>query len=211
MRGRLPKGLTLIELLIVVAILAILLILSMISWRVQIAKARDTQRKDEVQRLKTAFEEYFSDQECYPPAAILDNCLGPELKPYLDKIPCDPSTDTPYLYMVDADNPACPKNFRILANLDNDTDPVIANLNCEGAEACGWGANYNYGVSSGNVAVSSQTIPPPSASPAANPTYYCQSQLNCSEIPAGITCSPSYSDPFCGNSNNCANTVSNCN
>ena len=106
------RGFTLIELVVVVAILALLLIITMMSWKNQLNKARDAQRKDDLQRISIAFEEYFSDFGCYPPENILDNCGGGELKPYLDKIPCDPVTDKPYEYVPDGDNPACPRNFR---------------------------------------------------------------------------------------------------
>ena len=163
------KGLTLIELVIVIAILAILLIITMMSWRNQIDKARDAQRKDDLQRISIAFEEYFSDFGCYPPATILNNCGGGELMPYLDKIPCDPVTKEPYDYVPDSDHPACFRNFRILAHLDNESDPVIGSLNCQ--PDCGYGPTLNYGVASTNITVANPTKPwpSPSASPLASP------------------------------------------
>src|SRR3990167_8966396 len=111
------RGFTLIELLIVIAILAILIIIAMMSWRLQVDKARDAQKKDDLHRISIAFEEYFSDNECYPPADILQNCQGDEFDPYLDKIPCDPTTGLPYCYITDLDNPSCFRSFKILTPL----------------------------------------------------------------------------------------------
>src|SRR3972149_11995402 len=92
-------GFTLIELLIVIAILAILIIISMMSWRLQIEKANDAKKKEGLYRTSQAFEEYFSDNECYPAPDTLQNCGGSELSPYLDKVPCDPVTKLPYLFI----------------------------------------------------------------------------------------------------------------
>lgn len=214
------QGLTLIEVIIVITILSLLFIISMMSWRNQINKARDAQRKEDLQRIAIAFEEYFSDNGCYPPAEILDNCGGPELNPYLDKIPCDPTTKQPYEYVIDPPS-ACPKNFRVLASLNNTADPAIAAAGCSAETGCGWsGSTMNYGVSSTNVKPGTgiTASPSPSASPAgsqpsASPIwYYCQNFSNCTQMPPGRTCNPSFNDPNCGNPNNpCNNIVSSCN
>lgn len=158
---------TLIELLVVIAILATLLIISFGSWRNQIDKARDADRKADLQRLSVAFEDYFNDHECYPPAAWFDapdDCGSDNLQPYLDKIPCDPVTKQPY-YLEHSD---C-RGYRLLVTLDYNQDPVIASLNCQGALACGYGANYNYGIASGNLTVANPDNPAASASPTTSP------------------------------------------
>ena len=69
------SGLTMIELLVVLAILVILIILAFMAWRGQINKANDAKRKADLERLKVTFEDYYNDKECYPDAAILDNCF----------------------------------------------------------------------------------------------------------------------------------------
>src|SRR4030042_4926445 len=119
------KGFTLIEMVIAAAILVILLIISMMSWRNHINKANDARRKEDLERVRISFEEYFSDKECYPVADVLQTCGGDSLNPYLDKIPCDPNYHTPYCYITDADNPACFTSFRLLAPLKNLTDIII--------------------------------------------------------------------------------------
>ena len=75
------SGLTLIELLVVIAILAVLILIGLISWRSQFDKAKDAARKDDLQRLSIALEEYFNDNDCYPPTGTLDTCGGDELSP----------------------------------------------------------------------------------------------------------------------------------
>ena len=170
------SGLTLIELLIVIAILAILLLIGLMSWRSQFNKAKDANRKDDLQRLSIAFEDYFTDNDCYPSADILDNCGGDELAPYLDSIPCDSLTNTKYCYIPDDTPPGtCPRYYRLLSSLDYTDDPIIAKLQCHGPDYCGYetecGADivqsgYNYGVSSLNVPVlNPDTSPPPDSSP----------------------------------------------
>ncbi|AKM78962.1 MAG: Type II secretion system protein G [Candidatus Beckwithbacteria bacterium GW2011_GWB1_47_15] len=195
-------GLTLIELLIVIAILAILILLGWFSFRRQIDKANDAKRKDQLSKLAVAFEDYYSDFDCYPDETILDNCGGGELDPYLDSIPCDPTTGQAYCYVPDGT--ACSNNFRILVPLDNDSDPDIAKLGCDGDQNCGWddacgSLGYNYGVASTNVAVLNPALPSPSPSPSAGP-----SEPPASLPPPGpngnFACDPtgvcnSYSDP----------------
>jgi len=217
-------GFTLIELLIVIAILAILIIISMMSWRLQIEKANDAKKKEGLYRISQAFEEYFSDNECYPAPDTLQNCGGSELSPYLDKVPCDPVTKLPYCYIADEDNPGCGQNFRILTPLKYQDDPVIANLGCDGETFCGYEevcsvpvqnvAGFNYGVSSTNITVANPAISPPgaSASPQASgvPQWYCSGPGNCTgPVPAGKICSPSYDNVFC-NPGACAGITSNC-
>lgn len=195
--SKIKSGFTLIEIVIAFAILAVLLILGFGSWRQQINKARDADRKTDLQRLKIAFEDYYGDKQCYPPTSWFDNpndCGSGQLKPYLDKIPCDPITKQPYY--LERSN--C-QNYRLLTNLDDDSDPMSKKLNCN--PDCGFGANLNYGITSGNLAVSSSS---------GGTTYYCQNFGNCTAKPANLDCSPSYSDPNCGNTNLCAATQSTC-
>jgi len=169
--ARRQAGLTLIELLIVIAIIAVLIIVGWMSWRNQFNKAKDADRKDDLQRLSIAFEEYFNDYECYPPADILQNCGGDELSPYLESIPCDPVTDTAYCYISDD---LCPRSFRILTSLDNTNDPIITKLQCHGEAYCGYERpdcataeqeGYNYGVTSTNVPLLNPEVSPPPGSP----------------------------------------------
>lgn len=177
---RFVTAFTLIELLISIAIVIMLTMIAMISWRNHINKARDAQRKADLERISVAFEEYFSDNECYPESTILQNCGGTELDPYLSSIPCDPVFHVPYCYIPDTDSPTCYMNYRILAPLGNRTDPIIEKLFCSGDQNCGYDTecanyttldnNYNYGVSSFNIPLANPNMPSPSPSPSAQPS-----------------------------------------
>lgn len=211
-------GLSLIELIIVIAIIIILILIAWMSWRNQFNKAKDANRKDDLQRLSIAFEEYFTDNDCYPSSDILDNCGGNEFSPYLETIPCDPLSKTPYCYVSDG---GCPQNFRILSSLDSTADPIITKLQCHGPEYCGYEveceadivqSGYNYGVTSTNVTVLNPDVTPPSPSPSVIPTpspspspagpspsplpgiYACDPNGQCNEYEETSTCGITFDD-----------------
>lgn len=146
-RFRHQTGLTMIELLVVVAILGVLMVILLLVYQTQLGRSRDARRKADLEKIKIAFEEYYNDNGCYPPSTILDQCGGPQLQPYLNEIPCDPFTDQPYLY-VPAAGAQC-AGYRLFAALEDKNDPDIVAVGCGGPLVCGFGADYNWGVSVG--------------------------------------------------------------
>lgn len=160
------RGFTLIEILIVVTILAILATIAGFGLTSNLGKTRDSKRKADLSRLKTAFEEYYSDQNAYPPDDVLLECDGTALRPYLSSIPCDPKTDKPYCYIYDLDNDG--QNYKILSSLENIHDPAISTLDCDDdPDFCGYeedctqlglGSKFDYGVTSSNVIVNREVI-----------------------------------------------------
>lgn len=155
------SGLTMIELLVVVAILGVLMIVLIFSFLRQLEKSRDATRKSDLEKIKVSFEEYYNDNGCYPDEDILDICYGDQLQPYLGVIPCDPVTEQPYEYVPLAGDQC--GGYRLLADLENDTDPVIASLGCD--PDCGFTPGYNYGVSVGAQVLSDSGPNPEGASP----------------------------------------------
>lgn len=156
-------GWTLTELLIVVAIIAILAAMFLlVNWKQQILKGYDIKRKADLTKIRRSFEEYYNDKNKYPDTASLTNCAGNTLAPYIPKIPCDPTTTEPYLYVLDAEDGSA--GFRVCAKLQNLADPDITDLNCDPVSGCGWGEGYNYCLASGT------TVTPPGFTPAASPT-----------------------------------------
>jgi general secretion pathway protein G len=193
-------GFSLIEVLIVVTILAILLIVFFLSMRTQLTRSRDTRRKADLEKIKVAFENYYNDNGCYPSEDILDECRGSQLSPYLSEVPCDPEGETPYLY-VPISGDEC-GGYRLFTRLQYDADPVIAELGCDDECGCGYGPEYNYGVSagvplsSGSCMVelpSASTSPSPAASTGPQPSpsiiyvYACWPDLSPGGEPIG-TC-----------------------
>lgn len=120
------SGFTLAELLIVITILAVLGISALIGINpmLQIFKGYDSRRKDDLSKIKTALEAYYSDHDCYPSLDILKNCGSTALEPYLSSIPCDPSTKEPYVtYTGVNESITCPQKYSVYAKLANKFDP----------------------------------------------------------------------------------------
>jgi len=123
MRGKNNLGLTLVELIIVVVILGILILIVIAYFRSQLFKGNDAKRKGDINRIKIAVEEYEKDHGCYPPPSIMNCDPGTGLRPYLDKIPCDPVTHASYFY--DYQDNVCPNWYKIYGDLENNADDSL--------------------------------------------------------------------------------------
>jgi len=137
------SGFTLIELLVVISIIGILAALVMVNFNAARARARDVQRKSDLDQMKKALRLYYNDNNEYPdpmPAGwgspfesggIIYMKLLPHDPLY------DPGTGTPeYSYSRIDENDFCLK-----ATLENTADGDIAKSQsrCSG---CGDGDNY---------------------------------------------------------------------
>jgi len=147
------NGFSFIEVIIVVAIIAVLFIIVMSQAGYgQLDRARDAKRKDNLKRIGDAFEEYYNDNDHYPPQGILNNCGGPELQPYLNQVPCDPDDGSAYMYRPYPDGSSKPSAYRIYAALERGkSDQAVRDLGC--FNGCvvvpPVPAKYNYGVAQG--------------------------------------------------------------
>lgn len=92
------KAFTLIELLIVLAIIGILSTISLFAISGVRESARDAKRKADLETIRQALEMYKADIGNYPQSP-------PNLSTYLQQIPTDPITGNLYAYTVSA-NPA---------------------------------------------------------------------------------------------------------
>lgn len=141
-KRNLTSGLSLMEVLIVVVILALLIALAATSYIKQIAKGNDSRRKADLNRIKIAIEEYEKDHNCYPSMASMSKCGFYEdiaIYPYLKNVPCDPQTKQPYVY--ESSGTSCPKWYRVYTVLQNKDDPqIFVNI--------GPGGSYNFYISS---------------------------------------------------------------
>ena len=131
------------EILIVLSIFSFLILLTTIYLRTQIFKGNDARRKTDLARIKIAVEEYEKDHDCYPlPSLLVCSPAGSGLRPYLDKIPCDPVSGESYFY--EPENLTCPSWYRIYAKLENEKDSdYLAGIGPDSA--------YSYYVSSPNA------------------------------------------------------------
>lgn len=211
-------GFTLIELLVVVAILAILILaaLSMIGNRRD--AATDAATKAELHRLKISFEDYYADNNCYPPASYFDasdDCNSAALSPYVKSLPCDDATGQPYVY--ETDSTGCGW-FKLYAKLKAPHKDPEAQAQCDNTNGSSLG---NYVEHSDNVAATVHcdiVYPSPSSPPVVyepgHQYYFCSTSHNCTSITNfNIICDPTFvDDSNCGGTvgSPCGNTVSVC-
>ncbi len=162
------KGFTLVELLVVMAILGILAVVSLANFRTSQMKGRDAQRKSDLRQIANALEAYMSDHGGYPSAGTgadagkikacgclsaiqADACdwtidtgsreLCDENNTiYMSKVPGDPVASPNYCYKSGG------SWFQIYAKLENKNDSE-AKLDV----TCGGTPKYNFGISSPNV------------------------------------------------------------
>jgi Tfp pilus assembly protein PilE len=137
----------------VVAILGVAMMIAYLSVVRYMQQSRDAVRKTHIEKYRIVLEEYFADYQRYPPASALQDCDGDSLAPYLPKVYCDPMTDEPYYYEVDARA----QNYKLFTNLVNESDPVITDRGCQngcGPDQNGDGSgDFNYGLTSEQAAV----------------------------------------------------------
>jgi len=142
------QGMSMIEILIVISIIAILSIVLFLAYNRQISRAQDAKRKDDLEDLRVAFEDYYNDYECYPDMTLLDNCGGTDLQPYLREVPCDPKYKDPYVgFTLSGDS--C-DGYRVLTQIANLNDPNIESMGCDATNGCFYDdPTYNYGIAMG--------------------------------------------------------------
>lgn len=140
-------GFTLIEMLVVIAIISILIGIGVNTFTIAQKKARDVRRKADLRSIQTALELYKQDNGIYPYAM---NCVPPDqptrycyhssndtgyivgLEPnYIPKLPIDPKTPNTsppysgsnnYSYMYGNAN-VSPGGYDLMARLENGQDP----------------------------------------------------------------------------------------
>lgn len=162
-RNRWQRGFTLVELLVVMAILGLLTTVGLASFRTARLKSRDAQRKHDLGQIQEGLEMYYNDIGRYPSGAVngkITGCgsqiasptecdwgsswqLGPTL--YMKTMPIDQKTK--YCY-----ESSTGKYYKLYARLENSRDPSCLGGNCyPPPRSCGGDANfYNYGVASSN-------------------------------------------------------------
>lgn len=141
---RRQSAFTLFSIIISLTLISLLLTVSVINVPLITAKARDSRRKADLNRLKTALEEYYNDHQKYPDE--LPDCNSTSLFKF--KMPCDPVTGEPYFYEVKKNSQDA---YRIYSYLEYTSQETI----CPGG--CGLTCEYDYGIASPNTSLNKCT------------------------------------------------------
>lgn len=144
------NGFTLIELLMVIIIVGILTMVSASSYRTAQIKARDTERKANLDAVHKSLMMYYNDTGTFP--NLTSNQLfgnsavgftGANTIIYMRETPQDPKyPDYKYKYQLSNDS----KQFALFANLENKNDSQ-----CKTELYNVGGEDYCYGISSPNT------------------------------------------------------------
>lgn len=170
----LKKGFTLVEILIVIAIIGILALIVLLGLRggTQVQKARDARRKGDLSKIARCLEEYNNDHGYFLPATSY-SCGGSGLSPCIPKIPCDPYRQT-QAYSYQTDGSTKPRWYKLYTNLEYTSDPAISSSSVGCSTGCAAnGSVYNYYVGSSNAPPSTGiTCQSPSAPICGSPQNY---------------------------------------
>jgi len=144
------EGFTLIELMIVIAILGILAALISGQFITSLKKGRDARRKSDLDQTQKALEMYYEDNKAYPDAVTFGSALSTADKTYMQKVSNDPISGNSYQYESDG------TYYRLFSCIENGNDQSsgVSQTGYSGGPAsCGTGAcaTCKYTISSPNI------------------------------------------------------------
>ena len=146
-------GFTLIELLVVISIIGILAALIMVNFNAARERARDAQRKSDLDQIKKALRMYYNDNNMYPAASSgkISGCTPSQTfdwgsqfacvsMVYMKRLSQDPSAGKTYYYAQTSSG----QDFCLWATLENKSDGDItkSKARCSGCSV----GNYDYVV-----------------------------------------------------------------
>lgn len=168
------KGFTLVELLVVMAILGVLVTLIAGGFRTAQMRGRDSKRKSDLKEIANSLEIFYSDHDRYPEGnnGIIQACsydstgssgdcpwgsgeFTDDETVYFRILPADPVSSQHYIYRSEGflDVPAY-QGYQLFARLENPEDQNCLGGNCADSPVdhlCGVGINCNLAVTSANI------------------------------------------------------------
>lgn len=136
------KGFSLLEILVVIAILGILAVTGIGTYTSSLGKSQDARRKSDLSTISKALESYYNDKGSYPGDLSVTNLCASDTNCYLKTTPKDPN-GTDYCYVLGSTNGAA-QSFQLYAKLERTDDPNIGSYS-----ACS--DTWTYGVASTNT------------------------------------------------------------
>ncbi|MAG59941.1 hypothetical protein CMO96_04090 [Candidatus Woesebacteria bacterium] len=135
-------GFTLVELLVVLAIISIVISVSFVAFQGAQASGRDTKRKADLEDIRSALEIYRSDCGSYPAtltfgSSLQDTCVGGGTSTYMDSVPNDPlypRETAEYGYELDSSNTS---KYKLCAKLERGSGSSACAGGC-GTESCNY-------------------------------------------------------------------------
>jgi len=144
------SGFTLIELLVVISIIGILAALIMVNFNAARERARDAQRKSDLDQVKKALRMYYNDNNSYPATgslswgSVFQSASGNMV--YMKVLPHDPSWkqagDPDYNYTQQGSG----QDFCLWATLENKSDGDISKSRSRCSSCSPPNSSYNYVV-----------------------------------------------------------------
>lgn len=158
------SGVSLIEVLLITAIIGILIAIGIFTWKLQLAKGKDGRRKADLKKLQNVLEDYMNDNDRYP--AGLDELVTDG---YLSEEVTGPIGES-YEYELGPSE----SWYKIYTKLDNENDSIIDEVDCRSGCGPGGTTDYNYFVASPNVGIAvapagAIATPPPGATSTPTP------------------------------------------
>ncbi len=206
------QAFSLMELLVVVAILGILATVFTFYFAGSRKKAQDARRKSDVLGIREALEMYYDDHGEYPNESIFppsnpEDPFEADGIVYMDKVPDDPKEDWDYDYESDG------TYYRLYARLENENDDDVAEGVYPDSDCTGSDPSCNYGGTSPNTSLPDPVLEPtpgptsppstPTPEPTSSPSCICPCSSEpgfdnfCFYPPDTPNCTMTYSGGYC--------------
>lgn len=109
------QAFTLVEILVAVSVVGVLTVIPVVAYSQISRNARDTKRKQDIDTVTAALQQYRQEMGTYPAAVDYDDLDDALVPKYLSRLPNDPDEDSAYEYAVTPDGAA----FTLMARLDS--------------------------------------------------------------------------------------------